>query len=261
MTAELTAVIDLEPTEAEDRAVLASTERIDELQERVAKTSDRAERCRRVATWAEGLLAGTIPITDPAPPEASSEVVALVERWTRAQSVVERFERELATHRTDEIEPSLDRRIALLAPLDQDRLWEAHGRVGEAEERYTAALAHRAELEEELPEDLEAAIDSAHIERVRAEELVASRWRPGILGSSVPAATGLVLALVEASIGALLLVIGLGVAARLIVGPRVALARASTNERRDSPERVRRATWACTCGASPIRPIRTRPRR
>ena len=233
VTAELAAIIDLEPTEAEDREIVAAAECIDELQDRVAKTADRAERCRRVAAWAEGLLDGTTSPTDTPPPEASSELVDLAGRWNRAKGAVERFERELSVHRADEVDPTLDRRVALLAPLDQDRLWDAHGRVDEAEARYAAALERRSELEEDLPEDLEAAIDSAHIERVRAEEVVASRWRPGILGSSVPAVTGLVLALVEASIGGLLVVVGIGVAARLIIGPRIALARASTNERRE----------------------------
>ena len=262
VTAELAAVIELEPTEVEDRAVVDAAERIDELQDRVAKTADRAERCRRVAAWAEGLLDGTTSPTDTPPPEASSELVDLAARWNRAQSAVERFERELSAHRADEVDPTLDRRVALLAPLDQDRLWDAHRRVAEAEARYADALERRSELEEDLPEDLEAAIDSAHIERVRAEEVVASRWRPGILGSSVPAVTGLVLALVEASIGGLLVVVGIGVAARLIIGPRIALARASTNERRElaraGADELPRAS---TCAGSATPPTPTRRRR
>jgi hypothetical protein len=160
-------------------------------------------------------------------------MVDLADRCRRAKEKVARLERDLASHRADELSPDLDRRVALLAPLDQDRLWEAHRRVKEADARLAAAIARRSELEEELPDDVEAAIDSAHIDRVRAEELVASRWRPGIVGSSVPAAAGLVLALVETSLGGLLVVVGIGIAARLIVSPRIALAKASNAERRE----------------------------
>jgi hypothetical protein len=230
--AELAKVAELEPTAGEDAAVLAAGETVDVLEERVASATDRAERCRRVSAWAQGVLDGTASAGTP-PAEASSEVVDLAARWDRTRKTVDRLDRDLAGHRTDEVTPGLDRRIALLAPLDQDALWDTHRRVADAEASFADALERRSRLEVDLPEDVEAAIDAAHLERVRAEEVVVARWRPGILGSSVPAVTGLVLALVEASIGGLLVVLGVGVAARLIVGPRVALRRASTAERRE----------------------------
>jgi hypothetical protein len=228
---ELSRVTELEPTLEEDQRILAATEEIDRLQERVASAVDRAERCRRVAEWAAELLDGSGSAVAPA--EASSELVDLADRCQRARQKVARFERELSTHRADELSPGLDRRVALLAPLDQDKLWEAHRRVKEADAHLAAAIERRSELEEDLPEDVEAAIDSAHIERVRAEEVVASRWRPGILGSSVPAAAGLVVGLAAGAIGGVLVIVGVGVAARLIVTPRIALARASNAERRE----------------------------
>ena len=103
----------------------------------------------------------------------------------------------------------------------------------DADAHLAAAIERRSELEEDLPDEVEAAIDSAHIERVRAEEMVAARWRPGILGSSVPAAVGLVVGLAAGAIGGVLVIVGIGVAARLIVTPRIALARASNAERRE----------------------------
>ncbi len=187
-TAELAQVAELEPTAAEDATIMTSAEAIEDVQERLTSAVDRAERCRRVSTWTQGLLDGSIPTTQKAPAEASSEVVDLVDRWTRAQKAVAKLERELVVHRTDEVSPGLDRRIALLAPLDQDRLWDAHRRVKDADAHLADAVERRSLLEEDLPEELETAIDTAHIERVRAEEMVAARWRPGILGSSVPAA-------------------------------------------------------------------------
>jgi hypothetical protein len=228
---ELSRVTALEPTLDDDARILAATEVIDGLQERVASAVDRAERCRRVAEWAAEVLEGSDSTAAPA--EASSELVDLADRCQRARHKVARLERELSTHRADELSPGLDRRVALLAPLDQDKLWEAHRRVKEADAHLAAAIERRSELEEELPDEVEAAIDSAHIERVRAEEVVASRWRPGIVGSSVPAAAGLVVGLAAGAIGGVLVIVGIGVAARLIVTPRVALARASSAERRE----------------------------
>ncbi len=227
---ELSRLSELEPTADDDEQILAAAEAIDGLQERVASAVDRAERCRRVADWAGGVVEGSDAA---APAEASSELVDLADRCQRARQKLARLERELSTHRADELSPGLDRRVALLAPLDQDRLWEAHRRVKDADAHLAAAIERRSELEEDLPDEVEAAIDSAHIERVRAEEMVAARWRPGILGSSVPAAAGLVVGLAAGAIGGVLVIVGIGVAARLIVTPRIALARASNAERRE----------------------------
>ncbi|MBV9950582.1 MAG: hypothetical protein JO291_01425, partial [Acidimicrobiia bacterium] len=228
---ELSRLTELEPTADDDDRILAAAEAIDALQERVASAVDRADRCRRVADWAGSVVDGSEPA--PAPTEASSELVDLADRCRRARQKLARLERELSTHRADELSPGLDRRVALLAPLDQDRLWEAHRRVKDADAHLASAIERRSELEEDLPDEVEAAIDSAHIERVRAEEVVARRWRPGIFGSSVPAAVGLVLGLAEGAIGGVLVIVGIGVAARLIVTPRIALARASNAERRE----------------------------
>ena len=116
------------PTRDEDGALLDAAERIDELQERVAKTADRAERCRRVAAWAEGRLQGiTRPGTrrPPKRPPRSSTSSTGGTAPTRPSSASSASSRR--TGPTSWI-PTLDRRVALLAPLDQDRLWEAHRR-------------------------------------------------------------------------------------------------------------------------------------
>ena len=110
---ELSRLTELEPTAEDDERILAAAEAIDGLQERVASAVDRAERCRRVANWAGGLVEGSDAA---APAEASSELVDLADRCQRARQKLARLERELSTHRADELSPGLDRRVPRCSP-------------------------------------------------------------------------------------------------------------------------------------------------
>jgi len=124
----------------------------------------------------------------------------------------------------------LDRRIPLLAPLDQDELWAAHARVRDAERTFQA-LADAQETKTDIPPDVEAALDAAHIERIRAEDSAAARWRPGIIASSLVAVLALALAPSHVLAALALMLVTLGVVVTLIVLPRRAVAQSIAEER------------------------------
>jgi hypothetical protein len=114
------------------------------------------------------------------PAELPPDLPARLAGWQAATDLRGAADAELARCRTAPPHPD-DPLVATFAALDQPRLWEAHAQLARADDAY-ARLSDQLVRTEPAPE-VEARIESAHLEVVRCERDAQRRFRPGMLGA------------------------------------------------------------------------------
>lgn len=162
------------------------------------------------------------------PSELPADLPARLEAWQAARDLRRTAEAELAQSR-NEAPPTDDPLVAEFASLDQPRLWQVYEQLDQANEAY--ARVSDSVTRTELDPELEARIETAHLDVVRCQRDAERRFLPGMLGSGV-LAVGALLAgqAISIILGVVMLVAATAMAGWLIAIPRRDLAAANLVE-------------------------------
>ncbi|MBX3313075.1 MAG: hypothetical protein KF906_02045 [Actinobacteria bacterium] len=162
------------------------------------------------------------------PADLPPDFTARFEAWRAATDLRLGAEAELHQATLPPRAPD-DALVEAFSSLDQQRLWERHAELVEANAAY-ARLSGPTEAST-APAEAEEAIEAAHVEVVRCQREVERLQRVGIMATGALGLLGLVMVqVVHPLLGLLALVAAAGIAAAAVVVPRRRLAAAELVE-------------------------------